>query len=170
MQHEQTEIDALAALRPEDLRSIALDAIKPFYDHTLETRSHQARSQWYVEAQRQLIAHPDYQAEVTNIRDALVTLEEAADAFHDLQNSAVHTLQGIELPPIIAPELMIDAAPPPPLFTTDDNYIIASHKLKSHKALGKRMMSGGKIRRYSSCSPSLKGLPCFTSRVYNLLG
>jgi hypothetical protein len=38
MHHEQTEIDALAALRPQALRRIALDAIKPFYDGTLQER------------------------------------------------------------------------------------------------------------------------------------
>jgi hypothetical protein len=39
MQHEQTEIDALAALRPEVLRDIALEAIEPFYDPTLAERT-----------------------------------------------------------------------------------------------------------------------------------
>ena len=35
MRHEQTEIDALAALRPADLRRIAMEAIKPFFDPML---------------------------------------------------------------------------------------------------------------------------------------
>ena len=38
MGHEQTEIDALAALRPEELRRIALDALKPFFDFDLDAR------------------------------------------------------------------------------------------------------------------------------------
>jgi hypothetical protein len=42
MQHEQTEIDALAALRPEVLRDIALEAIEPFYDPTLAERTQEA--------------------------------------------------------------------------------------------------------------------------------
>jgi len=36
--HEQTEIDALAALRPDALRRITLDALAPFYDFTLDER------------------------------------------------------------------------------------------------------------------------------------
>jgi hypothetical protein len=135
MQHEQTEIDALAALRPQELRNIALDAIKPFYDDTLATRSETARHRWEVAAQRHLTEHPDYHAAVANIREARSAVEEVANAFHSVQDSAVHTLEGIELPPIIAPELMIDAAAPSPLFTTDDDYITASLKLKSYKAL-----------------------------------
>jgi hypothetical protein len=105
MQHEQTEIDALAALRPDDLRSIASEAIKPFYDHTLKRRCSEARSQWYREAESLLTAHPDYQAEVANIEQALATLEEAVGAFRGVQGSAERTFLGIELPPIIAPAL-----------------------------------------------------------------
>jgi hypothetical protein len=135
MQHEQTEIDALAALRPQELRNIALDAVKPFYDHTLEARSHEASSLWYHEAQRQLTAHPDYQIEVANIREALITVQEAANAFHSVQASAASTFHGIQLPSIVAPELVLNHAAPEPIFTTDDDYITASRKLKSHKAL-----------------------------------
>lgn len=51
MGHEQTEIDALAALRPDDLRWIALDAIAPFYDFTLAARSEAARAAWLAEAE-----------------------------------------------------------------------------------------------------------------------
>ena len=42
MGHEQTEIDALAALRPEELTRIALDALKPFFDFTLDERCERA--------------------------------------------------------------------------------------------------------------------------------
>jgi hypothetical protein len=58
MQHEQTEIDALAALRPQELRTIGLEAIKPFHDHTLKRRSKTASSLWWVAADRLLKAHP----------------------------------------------------------------------------------------------------------------
>ena len=36
MGHEQTEIDALAALRPGELTCIALEALRPFYDFGLD--------------------------------------------------------------------------------------------------------------------------------------
>jgi hypothetical protein len=60
MNHEQTEIDALAALRPNDLRRIALDAIKPFYDSTLRSRSARAASIWDTEVRRRLEASPGW--------------------------------------------------------------------------------------------------------------
>jgi hypothetical protein len=48
---EQTEIDALASLRPDLLRKIARDACTPFFDLTLEARVFSARSKWLTEAQ-----------------------------------------------------------------------------------------------------------------------
>lgn len=48
---EQTEIDALASLRPDLLRKIARDACKPFFDRTLEARVKEARDEWLEEAQ-----------------------------------------------------------------------------------------------------------------------
>jgi hypothetical protein len=47
---EQTEIDALATLRPELLRQVARDAIKPFYDYELERRVIAAREEWLARA------------------------------------------------------------------------------------------------------------------------
>ena len=51
---EQTEIDALNTLRPDVLRQIVRDALKPFYDQTLNTRRLQAESRWRQAAQAQL--------------------------------------------------------------------------------------------------------------------
>jgi hypothetical protein len=47
----QTEIDALAALRPADLARIAREAIAPFFNSTLASRFEQARLDWKDEAQ-----------------------------------------------------------------------------------------------------------------------
>jgi hypothetical protein len=47
---EQTEIDALATLRPDLLRQIALDAIAPFYDDTLDERVREAADEWIAAA------------------------------------------------------------------------------------------------------------------------
>jgi hypothetical protein len=43
---EQTEIDALAALRPGHLVRIAREAIAPFVDETLQDRTEEARQDW----------------------------------------------------------------------------------------------------------------------------
>lgn len=48
---EQTEIDALASLRPDLLREIARDAFEQFYDTTLDQRVFAVQSQWIHDAQ-----------------------------------------------------------------------------------------------------------------------
>lgn len=68
--HEQTEIDALAALRPDILTKIAEDAIKKFYDNTLASRLRRAREDWLTEAQARLHAHPKYAALKQALEDA----------------------------------------------------------------------------------------------------
>jgi hypothetical protein len=47
----QTEIDALSALRPDDLARIAREAIAPFFDETLAGRTEDARREWLAGAQ-----------------------------------------------------------------------------------------------------------------------
>jgi hypothetical protein len=137
MQHEQTEIDSLAALRPQELRDIALDAIEPFHDRTLERRTQTASSLWWIAADRLLKAHPSYQAAVNVIGDAHAALEEAANSFQGAQDAAQAAFEDIELPAFVAPEPTIDTLAPRPLFTTDDDYTTASLRLKSYKALAK---------------------------------
>jgi hypothetical protein len=135
-QHEQTEIDALAALRPGDLRQIALDAIKPFYDDTLRARVNEAESLWQEEAEVLLTSHPGYQAAVDDISTALEVVQEEAETFHGAQEAAREAFQDVELPPIVTPEPIIETEAPQPLFTTDDDYVTASRRLIDHKALG----------------------------------
>jgi hypothetical protein len=59
--HEQTEIDALGALRPDILRNIATAAILPFYDSGLNKRLETARNQYRTNADRLLREHPGYE-------------------------------------------------------------------------------------------------------------
>lgn len=135
MHHEQTEIDALAALRPQELRSIALAAIKPFYDEHLAGNVSYAHYQWRESAAALLESHPWYQAAVANISDARTALEETADTFHRAQDAAQDAFENIELPPVVVPEPTIDTLAPRPLFTTHDDYANASRRLIAHKAL-----------------------------------
>jgi len=51
---EQTEIDALASLRPELLHQIAAEALDNYFDHGLEGRVAVAGERWLVEAQASL--------------------------------------------------------------------------------------------------------------------
>jgi nucleotide-binding universal stress UspA family protein len=49
---EQTEIDAIAALQPDVLRQLTINAISPFFDDTLDRRVTAARQQWVAIAQQ----------------------------------------------------------------------------------------------------------------------
>ena len=51
---EQTEIDALATLRPELLREIVEEACDPYFDATLRQRMNEARDEWQERAQEAL--------------------------------------------------------------------------------------------------------------------
>src|SRR5262249_11212087 len=88
----QTEIDALAALQPNVLSEIIEEAIKPFYDATLERRWRRAETAWAISAMQQLRENPKYaEAEATvaaALKDAEIALDEmheAADALDDAQ-------------------------------------------------------------------------------------
>jgi hypothetical protein len=56
---EQTEIDALATLRPDVLRKIVRDAFDQYFDHTLADRAEEIRADWLIEAQAALDATID---------------------------------------------------------------------------------------------------------------
>lgn len=57
---EQTEIDALASLRPNLLRQIARDAIAPFHDDTLDQRVSRVKAEWHRDAQAVVNAGLDH--------------------------------------------------------------------------------------------------------------
>lgn len=68
--HEQTEIDALAVLRPDILTKIARDSILQFHDVSLSARLQKAQQDWKVQAQARVRAHPKYAALKQAIEDA----------------------------------------------------------------------------------------------------
>jgi hypothetical protein len=59
MEVEQTEIDALASLRPDLLREIAQNALDVFFDSSLAGRVARARREWVEEAQAAVDAAMD---------------------------------------------------------------------------------------------------------------
>jgi hypothetical protein len=101
---EQTEIDALASLRPDVLREVAEAALAPFYDRTLSHRVEEARLAWVDEAQAVVDAVTDQdlldrlRAEAT---EKLEELRSEVDAINDaLQVDATD----FELPEIVVPD------------------------------------------------------------------
>ena len=147
MGHEQTEIDALAALRPDDLRRIAEEAVRPFFDDTLKRRSINARDEWGRDAQELLESNESYVTARDTIENAQPDLEAAIDLFNesvedareDLDtaisefNSALvearSQIEPIEPPEFQAPEPEIETEPPEPIFTTGDDWKRATQKL-----------------------------------------
>jgi hypothetical protein len=83
---EQTEIDALASLRPDLLREIAEDAIAPFYDRTLARRVREVREDWHRQAQAVVDAGLDHdilQRLRDELQDRLDSLRDEIDAVND---------------------------------------------------------------------------------------
>jgi hypothetical protein len=136
MQHEQTEIDALAALRPDDLRDIALAAIEPFYDFTLDARCQAAAAAWRAEAAARIDGHPSLAAAREQLAAAHRAVEEAVAALHDVQADTHAELRDqldIDDASIPAPAVQLAAAAPAPLFDSADDFATASLKLIAEK-------------------------------------
>jgi hypothetical protein len=140
--HEQTEIDALAALRPELLRRITEDAIKPFFDDTLEQRVAELHKEWRDRATAWFEAQPSYADAVNKITAARDDMEDAADALNDVQELATKELTEALRNATDAPEPLEDtiepeiiAVAPQPLFATEDSFADASRKLIDRKRL-----------------------------------
>jgi hypothetical protein len=145
MGHEQTEIDAMIALYPDELTEIARIAIQPFYDPTLAGRCLQAESQWQEEADAIYRAHPAYPDALRRVQIALDALrnssrgsaQDAVAAFEAIQEEVGQDLaRNIELPAVVLPEPNYDPSrAPEPLFSTSDDYVTATRKLVNHKSL-----------------------------------
>ena len=135
MGREQTEIDALIALRPGAVRSLAEQAITPFYDPTLRQRARELAAEWEAQAWQELLSSENYPAACTAIEKALDGVSAAVDALKKVQAEAEAMLPRFDRV-ISAPEPIIEAAAPDPLFTSHDDYHTASLRLIAVKRLG----------------------------------
>ncbi len=135
MGHEQTEIDALAALRPEALTAIARDAIQPYYDVTLADRTHEAERDWCTECKELLERLPAYVDARTKIEVALELLQQWSQNFARLQDDAAALLADIQPPPIQLPRAENNTPGLEPLFDSRANFITMSRRLVQHKQL-----------------------------------
>ena len=105
---QQTEIDAIATLQPDLLRTIVRDAIAPFYDTSLDRRVREARDEWQLQAQTMLEQQlgPERLEQMRGEAEAkLGDLHEQVAAIND--ELRVDT-DGIELPDVEVPESEID--------------------------------------------------------------
>jgi hypothetical protein len=135
MAHEQTEIDALAALDPDTLEEIAWDALKPFYDRTLSRRAQERRQEWTQEANQLLRAHPAYDDVCRKLEDALEAVKLAAEAFHEAQANGTQKLRGLRTPDLEPPEANLTTKTQTPLFSTSERFREATRRLIRYKGL-----------------------------------
>ena len=148
-QSAQVEIDALAALRPDDLRTVARAAIAPYLDAGLDERVGQVNVAWQRAAQAAVDAAIDQDAYTAveeraeeladRYNDALDAAAEAADAFRsglsDLRVELDEMSGGIARPePPELPEAEIDETAHNPLLDLDWGLVSGAQALKARKA------------------------------------
>ena len=108
---EQTEIDALATLRPRTLARIAIAAISPFFDRTLTRRQGAAETAWRTEAWRRIDDATDADGLDTiraSAERAIADLQQANDALRELAAKAE-----IDFPVFTPPDPELGALPVP---------------------------------------------------------
>jgi hypothetical protein len=132
---EQTEIDALIELAPNDLRRIVREAVRPYFDFTLANRLQAAESAWFVENETRLEAHPGYKNAQRRIAAALKRVQTAVAKLSGEQNGAWRALNEVVTPPPPVPQPVIETKPAgPPLFDSKDDFISATRRLQRHRA------------------------------------
>jgi hypothetical protein len=103
MHVEQTEIDALASLRPDLLRQVARDAIAPFFDRTLSERVFDAKSTWLEDAQKAVDRAASDEVMEAIRADAARKLDAMREQVAELNAALRIDTEGIELPPVVIP-------------------------------------------------------------------
>jgi hypothetical protein len=131
--HSQTEIDALAQLQPEVLRQIAEDAIKPFYDDTLSYRYLRASYQYGQKVEAELQSSPVYEEVKTEIETCLESINDAVAELKAAQEDGIERLRMTPVAEFESPQPEITTEAPEPIFTTDDDFITATLKLKQRQ-------------------------------------
>ncbi len=107
---EQTEIDALASLRPDLLRQIARDAIAPFFDRSLSQRVFEAKGRWLDEAGEVISRDLDIE-QLGRIRaEAASRLADMAQQVADLNDQLRIDVDDFDLPPAVVPEAEVDGS------------------------------------------------------------
>jgi hypothetical protein len=132
---EQTEIDALATLQPDVLRTIIEDAFDPYFDHTLQDRVAEAEAEWLREAQAAIDDQVDPVVLAALREEAAGRLAELesviADINERLRLAADHfTLPVINVP---GPEVNEDGSRQA-LVSFDDGWVAATRALIRRKA------------------------------------
>jgi hypothetical protein len=105
--HEQTEIDALATLRPRELERIVHAAIGPYFDHTLARRVSEAEDRWEEAAQEAIAYYLGDTLDAIRLR-AAGTLAALKAEMESINSALGIAAEDIELPDAIVPAALID--------------------------------------------------------------
>jgi hypothetical protein len=144
---EQTEIDALAALRSDELTRIAEEALAPYWDAGLARRTAQVKLQWEEEAQAVIDETVDPK-ELTRLGDEAEAQIDAINAARDrldaLDSEVDQLAEDIELPdPPEKPEAEVDEDAQKPLIDSRWGFVAGTQALKTRKAYEDEADEGG---------------------------
>lgn len=134
---EQTEIDALATLRPDVLHDIAVKALDPYFDHDLEYWIQEKKRQIAIQANARLneaIEAHDLAAIRKRYEKAMAAakkaIAEAAPILEEIIDETAEALEDIDItPPRPVPEGDVDE----PLYSSSDDFVTATLKLRGEK-------------------------------------
>lgn len=131
---EQTEIDALASLRPDLLRQLARDALEPFYDLTLDGRVSFAQMEWRQQAQA-IVDESIDQHHLDRLRDqAAARLTELRDEIDAINNALRLDADDFDLPTPIVPEPEVNGSNGLPLLDSGWSFAEQTRALIGSKA------------------------------------
>jgi hypothetical protein len=134
MDVEQTEIDALASLRPELLRNIARQAIAPFFDSSLDQRVAAAREEWEQEAQAAIDAAIDGPALERIRTEATERLDAMAEEIEHLNEALQLELPEVTLPELVVPDAIATGDHGEPLIDSSWSFPVQCRRLIAQKA------------------------------------
>jgi len=132
---EQTELDSLATLRPDDLSDIARGQSGPFLIETWMTEILMTQEQWTQEANGRIRKHSSYEVSTERLIAARADVEESINRLKSVSANWVEALiDEVELPEIDLPRAYPpDLVSPPPLIDSSKDYVTATLGLLHHK-------------------------------------
>jgi hypothetical protein len=135
---EQTEIDALAALRPGTLREIMTRAFDPYFDRTLAARVDEAKDEWMRYAEEELAEQTDDEM-LSQLREQAAGKLDELRSEIDRINTQLQLVAAdhVILPEIEVPEPEIDEdAERQALVSFNMDWIEATRALIARKSYG----------------------------------
>ena len=134
---EQTEIDALNALRPGALREIVIEAVKPYFDDSLDQRVASAEREWQRLAMQSIEETIGDQVEEIQT-DARLAIQEFQRVWRNLNERLEAVASSApNLPDFVMPEPLAYAGKPPdPLISSRWSWLDQTRALIARKHYG----------------------------------